>query len=282
MDYIKPANKKELLRAISVSSFDQRKDLLLAGGTDLVVQMEHFGAKPDKLFDIKGIKSLKGIRKTGNTVHIGALTTVSELLESKIIAENAPLLEQAASCFAATQIRNRSTIGGNLCNASPAGDLIPPLYALEAKLRLESTKGKRNVEIQNFFKGPGKTILKRGELLTEISFRSLEKDEFSFFYKLGQREAMAIAIISIACSYSVKKGKFKNVRISLGSVAPTVIRATKTEKLLNGSDTTENILKKAGKMASRECSPISDVRGSSEYRRLMVDKLLNELLRNTP
>ena len=251
MDYIKPANKKELLRAISVSSFDQSKDLLLAGGTDLVVQMEHFGAKPDKLFDIKGIKSLKGIRKTGNIIRIGALTTVSELLDTKIIAENAPLLRQAASFFAAT-------------------------------LRLESAKGKRNVEIQNFFKGPGKTILKRGELLTEISFRSLEKDEFSFFYKLGQREAMAIAIISIACSYSVKKGKFKNVRISLGSVAPTVIRATKTEKLLNGSDTTENILKKAGKMASRECSPISDVRGSSEYRRLMVEKLLNELLRNTP
>lgn len=282
MDYIKLANIKELLRVISDPTFNNRKDLILAGGTDLVVQMEHFGAKPNKLFDIKGIKSLKGIRKTGNTIRIGTLTTLSELLESKIIAENAPLLRQAASFFAATQIRNRSTIGGNLCNASPAGDLIPPLYALEAKLRLESANGNRNVEIQNFFKGPGKTILKRGELLTEISFKSLEKDEFSFFYKLGQREAMAIAIVSLACSYKVKNGKFKNVRISLGSVAPTVIRATKTEKLLNDSDKTENIMKKAGKMASRECSPISDVRGSSEYRRLMVAKLLNELLRNTP
>ena len=278
MDYFKPASKKELLRTISGSSFDKSKDLLLAGGTDIVVQMEHFGLEPKKLLDIKGIKSLKGIRKTGNTIHIGTLTTVTELLESKIIAKNAPLLRQAAFSFAATQIRNRSTIGGNLCNASPAGDLIPPLYALEAKLRLESAKGNRNVHIQSFFIGPGKTILKRGELLTEISFKALEKDENNFFYKLGQREAMAIAVISIAGRYKLVNGKFKNARIALGAVAPTVIRAAKTEKWLNGSEKTELILKKAGKMASEECSPISDVRGSSEYRRLMVEKLLSDLL----
>jgi len=278
VDYFKPANKKELLGIISDSSFKMSKDLLLAGGTDLVVQMEHFGVEPDKLLDIKGIKSLKGIRKNGNRIRIGTLTTVSDLLESKIIAKNATLLHQAAASFAATQIRNRSTIGGNICNASPAGDLIPPLFSLEARLRLESANDSRKVDINKFFRGPGKTILKRGEILTEISFKSLESGEKSFFYRLGQREAMAIAVISLAGSYSIESGKFKNVRIALGAVAPTVIRAEKAEKILNGSEKTDLILKKAGKIASEECSPISDVRGSSKYRRLMVEKLLCELL----
>ena len=278
MDYLKPANKKELLGIISDSSFNMSKDLLLAGGTDLVVQMEHFGVEPNQLLDIKGIKSLNGIRKKGNRIRIGTLTTVTDLLESKIIARDAPSLHQAALSFAATQIRNRSTIGGNLCNASPAGDLIPPLFALDAKLRLESAEGNRRVEVNKFFKGPGQTVLKRGEILTEISFKSLERGEKSFFYKLGQREAMAIAVISIAVSYEFVNGKFRNVRIALGAVAPTVIRAVKTEKLLNGSERSEMILKKAGKVASEECSPISDVRGSTEYRRLMIEKLLGTLL----
>ena len=280
MNYIKVKNKRELLQLLAKPSYKKVNSFILAGGTDLIVSMEHFGLDPDLLVDAKGIKSLSGIGKSGNRVRIGSFTTVTELLHSDLIAEAAPLLREAAAAFAADQIRNRSTIGGNICNASPAGDLIPPLYALEAKLKLESSKGSRTLSIENFFKGPGKTVLKPNEILSEISFSAVPSDRYALFYKLGQRESMAIAVVSIATVFDLEKEKYENVRIGLGAVAPTVIRAYRTEKFLEGKVASEEIAEEAGKIASEESSPISDVRGSAEYRRLMIERLTKELLLN--
>ena len=280
MNYINVKNKRDLLQLLAKPSYNRVNGFILAGGTDLLVSMEHFGLDPDLLVDAKGIESLSGISRSGNRVRIGSFTTVTELLHSKLIAGAAPLLREAAAAFAADQIRNRSTIGGNLCNGSPAGDLIPPLYALEAKLKLESSGGSRTLNIEKFFKGPGKTVLKRNEILSEISFSTLPSGRQSLFYKLGQRESMAIAVVSIATVFDLEKGNYKNARIALGSVAPTVIRAYRAEKFLEGKAATEENAEEAGKIASEESSPISDVRGSAEYRRLMIERLTKELLLN--
>ena len=278
MIYIKPIEKKALLQLVAQPSFKKNNGQILAGGSDLLVKIEHFGLRTGMIVDVKRIKSLRGITKNDNVIRIGSLTTVTELLESKLLALHAPLLSQSADCFAAIQIRNRSTIGGNICNASPAGDLIPPLYALSAKLKLESVKGIRSVDVIKFFKGPGKTVLKSNEILSEISFNALPPSSTGKFYKLGQRESMAIATVALAVVYNFNKGKFNDVRIALGAVAPTVIRAYRAEKILEGSSRSEEIVEKAVKMAVSECSPISDVRGSADYRRLMVERLLTELM----
>ena len=278
MIYIKPIEKKALLQLVAQPSFKKNNGQILAGGSDLLVKMEHFGLRTGMIVDVKRIKSLRGITINDNVIRIGSLTTVTELLESKLLALHAPLLSQSADSFAAVQIRNRSTIGGNICNASPAGDLIPPLYALRAKLKLESVKGIRSVDVIKFFKGPGKTVLKSNEILSEISFKALLPSSTGKFYKLGQRESMAIATVALAVIYNFNKGKFNDVRIALGAVAPTVIRAYRAEKILEGSSRSEEIVEKAVKMAVSECSPISDVRGSADYRRLMVERLLTELM----
>ncbi len=278
MIYIKPIEKKALLQLVAQPSFKKNNGQILAGGSDLLVKMEHFGLRTGMIVDVKRIKSLRGITKNDNVIRIGSLTTVTELLESKLLALHAPLLSQSADSFAAVQIRNRSTIGGNICNASPAGDLIPPLYALGAKLKLESVKGIRSVDVIKFFKGPGKTVLKSNEILSEISFNALPPSSTGKFYKLGQRESMSIATVALAVIYNFNKGKFNDVRIALGAVAPTVIRAYRAEKILEGSSRSEEIVEKAVKIAVSECSPISDVRGSADYRRLMVGRLLTELM----
>ena len=278
MIYIMPIEKKELLELVAQPQFKKNNGQILAGGSDLMVKIEHFGFKTGMIVDAKGIKSLRGIVKKDNVIKIGSLTTVSDLLESKLLAKNAPNLNQAAKNFAAVQIRNRSTIGGNICNASPAADLVPPLYALGAKLKLESVKGIRRVNIDKFFKGPGKTVLKPDEILSEISFNALPSSTFSRFYKLGQRESMAIAIVSLSVIFNSNENKFKDLRIALGAVAPTVIRAYKTEKFLEGSIRSSELVEKAAIIAVNECSPITDVRGSADYRRLLVDRLLAELL----
>ena len=278
MIYIKPIEMKELLQLVAQPKFKKNNGQILAGGSDLLVKMEHFGLKTGMIVDVKRIKSLRGITKDDNVISIGSLTTVTDLLKSKLLALHAHLLSQSADSFAAVQIRNRSTIGGNICNASPAGDLIPPLYALGAKLKLESVRGIRSVDVDKFFKGPGKTVLKSDEILSEISFNALPPSYTCKFYKLGQRESMAIATVALAVIYNSNNGKFKDVRIALGAVAPTVIRAYKAEKILEGSNRLSKIIEKAAKMAVSECSPISDVRGSADYRRLMVERLLTELM----
>ena len=279
MIYVRPNEKKELLKLVSQNMFKKNNGQILAGGSDLLVKIEHFGFKTGMIVDAKRIKSLRGIIKKDNVIKIGSLTTVTDILESKLLENNAPNLNQAAKNFAAIQMRNRSTIGGNICNASPAGDLIPPLFGLDANLKLESVRGIRILNIQQFFKGAGKTVLKSDEILSEISFSALPSSTQSRFYKLGQRESMAIAIVSLSVNFNCIDDKFKDVRIAMGAVASTVVRAYKSEKMLEGSSISSEITERAAKIAVTECSPISDVRGSADYRRLMIKRLLPELLK---
>ena len=248
---------------------------ILAGGTDLLVRLKDEINQPD-IIDISHIKELKGINDLDGKIKIGALTTFSEIIESKIVAENADVLVRAVEMIGSPQIKNRGTIGGNIANASPAGDSIPPLFVLEAEIEIAGMNYSRIVPIKDFFKGPGKSVLNNNEIISAVLIPK-NKEWHSAFVRLGQREALAISKVSLALLIKIKDDKIEEARISLGAVAPTVIRATATEHALSNrkldeiSDVTEII--------REEVSPISDIRSIAEYRKEMCRELLEQAIR---
>ena len=253
---------------------------LLAGGTDLLVRLKDSMNWPI-LIDISGLQELRGISVNGNTITIGALSTYTELLASDILKQHASVLLQAAQLVGSPQIRNRGTIGGNIANGSPAGDTLPPLYVLGATVVTVGSKGSRKIAIEDFFTGPGKTVLLRNEIIVSIHIPPAENEK-QIFLRLGQRKALAISKVSIAVSAITGKGNIEDIRIALGSVAPTVIRANKTEELLKGAVLTDASIQAACEVVEKEAVPISDIRSEEEYRRRMCGVLLKDALRAVP
>ncbi|MEW9671954.1 xanthine dehydrogenase family protein subunit M [Ammoniphilus sp. 3BR4] len=253
-----------------------RKVRIIAGGTDAVVQMKEGKGRPETWVNIMGLKELRYIRLEKDSIHIGPLTTHTDLVKSAIIRNQAHALADAAWEVGATQIRNRGTLGGNLATASPAGDTIPALYVLGAELELQSMAGKRKVNIENFFHGPRKTELKPNEMITNIILQPQKNDEVSIFQKLGPRKAQAISIVNVAIKLQMGKESRECLggRIAFGSVAPTVIRARKCEAMLKLSPLTDFMINDIGKAAWKEVAPISDIRASAEYRRDMAGAIL--------
>ena len=245
----------------------------IAGGTDLLVRLhDKYDSPRPKLLVLDRVRALHKIAVKGSRVTLGPLVTFAEIEQSSLLQKCAPQLVKAASLAGSVQIRNRATIGGNIANGSPAGDLIPPLYVLGAVLGLSSLKSSRSVPIDEFFKGPGLTVLKRNELITSISFQKSFKH--GFFQRLATRKALAISKVSVAANVSIKNGRVNESRIALGAVAPTVIRAIETEKFLSGKKLTANIISEAAEIIKREARPIDDLRSNAEYRREMVGVLL--------
>jgi len=252
---------------------------IIAAGTDLVVRLKQDMVKENNILDISRIKELRGIYRKDGEIHILPLTTHTDILESKVIERYAYILRAACATIGSPQIRNRGTIGGNVANASPAGDSIPALFVQEAKLKLTCKQGSRIISIEDFFIGPGRTVLKPDELLTDIFFPAMEETEIGFFKKLGQRNAIAIAVVSIAAK--LKKGKEKNTIskavVAFGAVAPTVIRGNRVEKaLVSSSLNSPERLHYIAQLSWREVSPITDVRASLKYRQDMSINLLYE------
>jgi xanthine dehydrogenase FAD-binding subunit len=251
---------------------------LLAGGTDLLVRLKDSLSWP-VLIDISGLQELQGISANGNAITIGALTTYTELLSSDILKQHASVLLQAAQLVGSPQIRNRGTIGGNIANGSPAGDTLPPLYVLQASVVTAGSKGSRKIPIEDFFIGPGKTVLLRNEIIVSIHIPIVQNNK-QIFLRLGQRKALAISKVSIAVSAKMGTKIIENIRIALGSVGPTVIRANKTEELLKGAALTDaNTQAAACEAVETEAVPISDIRSDAEYRRRMCGVLLKSALR---
>ncbi|HDJ84059.1 MAG TPA: xanthine dehydrogenase family protein subunit M, partial [Desulfurococcaceae archaeon] len=210
---------------------------VIAGGTDLVMDLRIGRYKPRNIVDISNIRELDYIVDEGDKIRIGALTKLQEILESPIVKTKAPVLADAVYQMASWQIRNIATIGGNLCNASPAADTAPPLMVLEAQLKLASRTGTRTVPITEFFLGPRKTVLKKNELLTEIII-PYEKNVGASMIKLGRRNSFTLSVVAVATLVKVEDNKFKDVRIALNSVAPTPVRAKSVEKSLIGKEVT--------------------------------------------
>ncbi|MEM3427160.1 MAG: xanthine dehydrogenase family protein subunit M [Nitrososphaerales archaeon] len=251
---------------------------ILAGGTDLLVQMRDGKKTPKYVVNIKKIPQLEGIRLENEGVVIGALTTVNKIHESNLIKEKFPALHQAAGVLASYQVRNRATIGGNLCNASPAADLAPPLLIYEAKLKIAGLKGEDEVPIKRFFLGPGKTVIEQGMILKEIYIPTPKEHTYSIHLKFGERRAMECAIINVAASISIGDSICEDAKIALGSVAPTPIRSENAEAELRGKKLDEEVIKRAAEAAAKDSKPISDIRASAEYRREMVKVFVRRAL----
>jgi len=248
----------------------------LAGGTDVMVRMRAGKMKARSLADISRIESLAGIRRTKQGIEIGAMTTIEEVRRSPDIQRRFQALWKASSAFAAWQVRNIATLGGNLCNASPAADMAPPLMVFDARLETLGPHGRRSIPMDRFFAGPGRTVLRGGELLEKVFIpnRLGESD----FLKLGRRRASALAVVSVAVRLATKGGRVSEARVALGSVAPTPVRARNVERSLIGRVADERTFAKAAALVEKDIRPISDVRAGAEYRRDMASIFVREAL----
>lgn len=256
---------------------------ILAGGTDLLVR--HYG----KLFELKRVLNiceldeLKCIKTIDEEIEVGSMVTHAQLENSTIVQHHVPLLAEAAATVGSPQIRNRGTIGGNVANSSPAGDLLPVLLVLEAKVKMVSLdRGERRVSVMEFFTGPGRNLLKADELITGFVFTKPSDRYRGSFQKLGYRKALAIATVNTAVLLEMEGNLVKDSRIALGAVAPTPIRAHLTEELMNGKQLTDLTLEAALDQLTQEILPISDLRGSQQYRvdtaRALTDRAIRTIL----
>jgi CO/xanthine dehydrogenase FAD-binding subunit len=243
----------------------------IAGGTDVMVQIKDDLVKETELLNLSYIRDLNYIRDDGDFIRVGALATYSDLIRSRLVNEYSPVLVEAARTVGAVQIQNRGTLAGNVGNASPAGDGLPPLFATGAKIKLQSAASEREVDIGDYFLGVRKTVRQPNELITEVSVRKMKPGDYYFFKKIGLRSANAISLVSVAAVLvPAEVLTFKEARIAMGAVAPTVIRAKSAEAAILNCQLTDEKMKEVGRLASEEAHPITDIRATAEYRKQAI------------
>ncbi|KUO77513.1 MAG: hypothetical protein APF81_07755 [Desulfosporosinus sp. BRH_c37] len=280
-EYVAPQTLDEALHILGTR---REKVKLLAGGTDLVVQLKSREiAIPEYVLDLKSVPGLSSVTfnlQSGLT--IGALATISSVAESSEAQKYFPALVQAALSMASPQVRNKGTFVGNICNAVPSADSAPPLLALNATLRLKSLAGERTVPIKEFFTGPRKTVLQPDEMVLEINVPTPPLGSSSVYLKLSPRHSMDLAIVGVAVCGIMNNGICQDVTIALGAVAPTPIRAHLAEEMLKNNKITPELIEDAAQNAITQCSPIDDHRASKEYRcdmvRVMTKRALTQVL----
>jgi len=262
--YVSPKTIEEVLKLLQQ---EKSKACIVAGCSNVLPYIKDKKLPAKLLLDISGIEELNYIKESEGEIYIGAGTTISDLINSKIIREECNILYQAAEQFADPTIRNSATIGGNLADASPAADVAPPLLVLDAVLEVESMDGKREISLKNFFVGPRKTVLHNDEMITSIKIKDDSINKNGCFIKLGLRQAMAISLATVALILEVEKDKVADVRIAMGSIAPTPLRLIKVEGFLKNKKINDELIEEAVKRVREEVKPIGDVRASAEYRR---------------
>lgn len=275
-EYFIPRTVSEAIRILSKYGKEAN---IIAGGTDLIPLLKRRAIPPPKyVVDLKGIPELNYIKYDHTDgLRIGALTTISDLEESKVIKEKFVSIYEAAHSIGGFQVRNMATIGGNLCRASPAADMAPPLLTLNSDVRIVGSQGERVVPLEKFFIGPGQKNLRFDEILTELHIPPSEFNMKTTFIKM-RRVASDIAKISIAVALHKDEKICKDVRIALGSVAPTPIRAKNAEEFLIGKELNDHTIEKAAEVISEEVQPMTDVRSTAEYRKQMCKILLKRAL----
>jgi len=273
-EYHAPTSLKE---AADLLSRYRGEAALLAGGTDLLVKAKQRLVEPRHVINIKSVKELNGIEEKGDGVDIGAATKLRAIEKSDIVKDRLPALQEAAKSIGSVQIRNMATIGGNLCNASPAADSATALLALDAKACVISSEGGRTLPIEEFFLGPGQTAMKSNELLAKLSLPILQDGSGAAFMKIS-RTSLDIATVNIAIMLRLDDDIVIDCRIALGAVAPTPIRVWKAEETLKGKKLTDKTLQATGKMVSESVNPITDIRATAEYRREVSAALLRDAL----
>jgi CO/xanthine dehydrogenase FAD-binding subunit len=256
------------------------KAKILAGGTDLLVELKHALHNPEIIVDISRLRELKQIAVADDGLHIGAGVTSAEIMSSPVIRAMFPALVAAAHSIGAMQTRNLGTLGGNLVTCVPSMDSGPALIALEASVSVAGASGQRRMPLADLFVGPRKTSLKPGELLVDIIVPKENLGKPTAFEKFGLRKGQALALVNIGASFWVERDKFVAPRIALGAVAPTVIRGPKAEAFLDGRKISAEAMAEAGRIAATEAKPISDFRASTDYRRDLVVVLVKRALAN--
>ena len=276
--YLAPRRLDEALQAMADGDAT-----VLCGGTDLAPQTES-GARQYKarLLNINRVEGLGGIAANGGEIRIGATTTVAEIRRSATLAQIAPVLVEAAEHFASEQIRNAASLGGNLCNASPAGDMSPPLLVLGAAVELacwrDGAAHTRRVPLEQFFVAPGRTVKLAQELLTAVVFARPAPGFVARFRKSGPRPALEISTVSVALGARGADGRLGDVRVAMGSVAPTPLRARHVEAALEGRPLDAATVAAAVAAAAEDAKPIDDVRASAWYRSHLVKVFVGEVL----
>lgn len=267
----------DLHEALALAAEFGSRKRFMAGGTDIMVRLKESLIKEDVLVDLSRVTELHNVHEEDGIVHIGACVSHTEIDRSEIIQARGRALAMAASKIGGPQIRNMGTIGGNVANASPAGDTIPALVVLGATVSLASLRGTREIPIIDFFTGPGRSVLAPDELVTELHFPATGHREVTRFGKLGSRKAMTISTANVAVYFKLSdSGRIVEARIAFGSVAPTVIRAQKTEEMFRQLPPMPSwdAVRGAAQMAWKEVAPIDDLRASAVYRKEAVVGLL--------
>ncbi len=273
-DFVAPGTVQAALKAAK-----GKKYKFIAGGTNFMPDLRHDHSGETKLvIDLMRIKTLRGISAIKGGVRLGALATVTDLLESKLIAREAPVLQKMAAKFAGPIIRNRSSVAGNLIDGGPAADIVPPLLALKATVKLAGPRGRRSIALDKFLTGYRQTAIKAGEIITEITFPSPGKNHLHGYYKLARRNAMAITVVGAAIVLRMKGKVCQEAGVALGSVAPVPIRCYEAEKILEGNEITLALAQEAAGACAAAANPIDDIRASAEYRKLMCEVLPRRLI----
>ncbi|HPQ81790.1 MAG TPA: xanthine dehydrogenase family protein subunit M, partial [bacterium] len=267
----KPAG---LVEAVALYGMNGGKVPILAGGTDIVVQWRAGAIDPPGFIDVSSVPELRLIEEDGDSLLIGAGATHSNIASNPLVGEHLPVLVEACLSIGATQIQNRGTIGGNIMNASPAGDTLPVAAAYDAQMCASSVKGDRWIPASEFYTGYRKTALASDEMLTRIRFPKRDSKESAGFYKVGTRRAQAISKVALCARARIRHGGIEWIKIAVGSVAPTVVRCPGTETLLAGKAINAALMDTARASIMDEVHPIDDVRSTAEYRRFVTGSLL--------
>jgi carbon-monoxide dehydrogenase medium subunit len=275
-DYVAPSTLKETLELLDRSR-EQAK--IMSGGTDLVPLLKSDQTSPQLIIDVGKLTELDYITEVDGGLRIGALTTHATIERSELVRKKARSLAEAAHEVGTAQIRNVGTIGGNLCNASPAADTAPPLLAMNAAIRVAGAQTDRTVPLREFFVGVKKTVLGNHEMVTEVLIPGEWSGTKQAFVKLGKRNANALSVASAAVALRFEKNICTKAGMALGSVGPTALIAAKAQEVLRGHKIDESILDKVCETAKQEANPITDMRGTAEYRREMSGVLLRKAVR---
>jgi carbon-monoxide dehydrogenase medium subunit len=248
---------------------------ILAGGTDLIVQMKEKKCSPNYICNIKSISELHEISifEGKADLNIGSTITIHDVTLSELIKKRCPIIAEAAATLGSPQIRRLATIGGNICNASPAADLIPPLLCFDTRLRLVGRNQNRELLLKDFLEGPGITSKKEDEIITNIIIPEINGISNGKYVKVGRVKAVDLAIVSVALVLIVEPDdpiKCKDIRIALGAVAPTAVRAYKAESFARGQKITSSLIKEVANLSVQDIDPISDIRATASYRKEMA------------
>ena len=269
--YLSPKSVEE---GISLFSKYGDKAKVISGGTDLLVQMKHNNLLPDYLISVSNIRDLDYIKyDQAEGLKIGALTTIGVIANSELIKGKFSVLAQGAGLLGTPAIKNQGTIGGNLCNAAPSADIAPPLIVLGAMAKFVGADGERIIPVEDFFAGPGVTIMKHHQLLLEIQIPNPRLHSGGAYIKQTRGRGPDLAIVGVAAFVVMDRETIGDVKIALGAVAPTPVRAKKAEGILRGKKLDDKLLEESSQAASSESKPIDDVRSSADYRRRLVGVL---------